>query len=66
MGEHPTQALLDLYTIKSELGYVGGTDTNTKMVVTLLGDLKNGYTIYNSIKVIKFIFILIKVELSIH
>ena len=25
-GEHPTQALLDLYTIKSELGYIGYKD----------------------------------------
>lgn len=47
VGEHPTQALLDLYTIKSELGYVGGTDTNSKMVVTLLGDLKNGRTVHS-------------------
>ena len=42
-GEHPTQALLDLYTIKAELGHVGGTSEDNKMVVTLLGDLKFGY-----------------------
>ena len=41
-GEHPTQALLDLYTILSELGRVGGTDSEHPMVITLLGDLKNG------------------------
>ena len=43
-GEHPTQALLDLFTIKSELGYIGKTiDTVDPMVITLLGDLKHGY-----------------------
>lgn len=34
--EHPTQALLDLYTIKSELGRVDG------LRVALMGDLKYG------------------------
>lgn len=42
-GEHPTQALLDLFTILSELGRLGGTDSDNPMTVTLLGDLKNGY-----------------------
>lgn len=41
-GEHPTQALLDLFTIKSELGTVGSEDTTHPMVITLLGDLKHG------------------------
>lgn len=42
-GEHPTQALLDLYTIKSELGgAIGGLTADSPMVITLLGDLKNG------------------------
>ena len=45
-GEHPTQALLDLYTIKAELGVIGGT-AGCKMVVTLLGDLKFGLVIIN-------------------
>lgn len=40
-GEHPTQAMLDLFTIKSELGKVGGTP-EAPMVITMLGDLKNG------------------------
>ncbi|KAJ7074681.1 hypothetical protein C8F01DRAFT_1274229 [Mycena amicta] len=38
IGEHPTQALLDVYTIRSELGTVNGR------TITLLGDLKNGRT----------------------
>lgn len=40
-GEHPTQALLDIYTIKCELGTIGPV-SGQPMVVTLLGDLKNG------------------------
>lgn len=41
-GEHPTQALLDLFTIKAELGGIGGGDKENPMVVALVGDLKNG------------------------
>mmetsp|Transcript_791 Transcript_791/g.1360 ORF Transcript_791/g.1360 Transcript_791/m.1360 type:complete len:323 (-) Transcript_791:176-1144(-) len=46
-GEHPTQALLDLYTIKSELGRISGFKSDLKMTVTLLGDLKNGRTVHS-------------------
>ena len=42
IGEHPTQALLDLYTIKSELGTVGLLDDSTPMTIAVVGDLKNG------------------------
>ncbi len=38
-GQHPTQALLDLYTIKKELGHVDGVH------VALVGDLRNGRTV---------------------
>ncbi len=38
-GQHPTQALLDLYTIKRELGKVDG------VTVAFVGDLKNGRTV---------------------
>ncbi|KAG6840232.1 hypothetical protein C0991_008061 [Blastosporella zonata] len=41
VGEHPTQALLDIYTIRSELGTVNGR------TITLLGDLKNGRTVHS-------------------
>ncbi len=41
IGEHPTQALLDLFTIKAELGAVDG------MTVTMLGDLKYGRTVHS-------------------
>ena len=37
-GQHPTQALLDLYTIRAELGRLGG------LHVGLAGDLKHGRT----------------------
>jgi aspartate carbamoyltransferase catalytic subunit len=37
-GQHPTQALLDLYTIKDELGRVDGVR------VAIAGDLANGRT----------------------
>lgn len=38
-GQHPTQALLDLYTIKRELGKIDGVH------IALVGDLKHGRTI---------------------
>ncbi len=41
VGEHPTQALLDLFTILEELGEVDG------LTVTLVGDLKYGRTVHS-------------------
>ena len=41
VGEHPTQALLDLFTVVSELGEVDG------LTVTMLGDLKYGRTVHS-------------------
>ncbi|MFB5761470.1 aspartate carbamoyltransferase [Paenibacillus medicaginis] len=43
-GEHPTQALLDLYTIYSFKQKISGSK------VAVLGDLKNGRTIHSLIK----------------
>jgi aspartate carbamoyltransferase len=43
VGEHPTQALLDTFTIFEELG-VGVVDGKT---VTMLGDLKYGRTVHS-------------------
>ena len=40
-GEHPTQALIDVYTIRKELGRL--EDLN----IALVGDLKNGRTIHS-------------------
>jgi aspartate carbamoyltransferase len=41
VGEHPTQALLDLFTIYEELGEPDG------LTVTMLGDLKYGRTVHS-------------------
>lgn len=40
-GQHPTQALLDIYTILKEKGALGG------LTVTFVGDLKNGRTVHS-------------------
>ena len=52
VGEHPTQALLDLYTIRSELGRINGTGPESKLIVTLLGDLRNGRTVHSLVKLL--------------
>jgi len=39
--EHPTQALLDLYTIKRELGRIDG------LTIAFLGDLRHGRTVHS-------------------
>ncbi len=41
VGEHPTQALLDLFTIQEELGQVDG------LSVAMVGDLKYGRTVHS-------------------
>lgn len=41
IGEHPTQALLDLYTIQNELGTING------LKVVMVGDLVNGRTVHS-------------------
>jgi aspartate carbamoyltransferase catalytic subunit len=46
-GQHPTQALLDLYTIQSELGHVDNT------TIVLCGDLKNGRTVHSGVEIYK-------------
>ncbi len=46
-GQHPTQALLDLYTIRLERGRVEG---NT---IVLVGDLKNGRTVHAGVEIYK-------------
>jgi len=40
-GQHPTQTLLDLFTIRDELGNIEGKD------VALVGDLKYGRTVHS-------------------
>jgi aspartate carbamoyltransferase catalytic subunit len=46
-GQHPTQALLDLYTIQHERGKVDGT------TIVLCGDLKNGRTVHAGVEIYK-------------
>lgn len=46
-GEHPTQALLDLYTIKDRFG------TNIDgLTIGFLGDLRNGRTVHSLLKLL--------------
>merc|ERR1712226_1696532 len=46
VGEHPTQALLDVFTIRSEFGTV------KNMTITMIGDLKNGRTVHSLAKLL--------------
>lgn len=46
--EHPTQAFLDLFTIREELGTVTG------LTVTFVGDLRYGRTVHSLIKLLQF------------
>jgi aspartate carbamoyltransferase catalytic subunit len=46
-GQHPTQALLDLFTIRQERGKVDGT------TIALVGDLKNGRTVHAGVEIYK-------------
>ncbi len=61
VGEHPTQALLDLFTIVDELNMIeteegggGGevVDDVKPLIVVLLGDLKNGRTVHSLAKLL--------------
>lgn len=56
VGEHPTQALLDLYTIIEALGEVSG------LKVAMVGDLKYGRTVHSLTKLlvnypVEFVFV---------
>lgn len=43
-GEHPTQALLDLYTMRKNNGKIDG------LTIAMCGDLKNGRTVHSLIR----------------
>ena len=47
VGEHPTQGLLDFYTIYSELGRLDG------LHVAMVGDLKNGRTVHSLARLLR-------------
>jgi aspartate carbamoyltransferase catalytic subunit len=44
-NEHPSQALLDLYTIRKELEHKGGSLDNLR--IAMIGDLKHGRTVHS-------------------
>ena len=46
--EHPTQAFLDMFTIREELGTLNG------LTVTFVGDLKYGRTVHSLAKLLRF------------
>jgi carbamoyl-phosphate synthase/aspartate carbamoyltransferase len=46
--EHPTQAFLDLFTIREELGSVN------QLTVTFTGDLKYGRTVHSLVKLLQY------------
>eukprot|EP00808_Paulinella_micropora_P010626 g6671.t1 len=45
-GEHPTQAMLDLYTIQAEFGRIDG------LTITIVGDLKFGRTVHSLVRML--------------
>ncbi len=49
-NEHPTQALLDLYTINSEMQGRGGSIDNIR--IALIGDLRHGRTVHSLCKLL--------------
>lgn len=46
--EHPTQAFLDLFTIREELGTVNG------LTITFVGDLRFGRTVHSLVKLLQY------------
>ena len=52
--EHPTQAMLDLFTIREELGTVNG------LTITFVGDLRYGRTVHSLSKLLRFYSVKIK------
>jgi aspartate carbamoyltransferase catalytic subunit len=50
-NEHPTQALLDLYTIKRELASKGGNMDELR--IAMIGDLKHGRTVHSLSKLLQ-------------
>lgn len=53
-GEHPTQAFLDLFTIREELGSVNN------LTITFMGDLKYGRTVHSLVQLLKLYHIKIQ------
>jgi aspartate carbamoyltransferase len=49
VGEHPTQALLDLFTIYTELGAI---TESSSLTVAMVGDLKHGRTVHSLVRLL--------------
>ncbi|OGD63229.1 aspartate carbamoyltransferase [Candidatus Berkelbacteria bacterium RIFCSPHIGHO2_12_FULL_50_11] len=47
IGQHPTQALLDLFTLQQELGDFDGR------TIALVGDLRHGRTVHSAVEIYK-------------
>jgi len=47
-GEHPTQAITDLFTIKKEFGQIDGLN------ILIVGDLKNGRTVHSLLSALSY------------
>ena len=50
IGEHPTQTLLDLYTIWRKFKHINN------LTITLMGDLKNGRTVHSLVNVLRKLY----------
>lgn len=52
IGEHPTQALLDVYTILRERGMNQSDNPLQQLHITMVGDLKHGRTVHSLSKLL--------------
>ncbi|VWU49364.1 aspartate carbamoyltransferase [Hepatocystis sp. ex Piliocolobus tephrosceles] len=51
-GEHPTQSLLDFYTIYNYFSYILEKNKNEEIKIAFVGDLKNGRTVHSLSKLL--------------
>ncbi|SOV81374.1 aspartate carbamoyltransferase [Plasmodium sp. gorilla clade G3] len=51
-GEHPTQSLLDFYTIHNYFPFILDRNINNKLNIAFVGDLKNGRTVHSLSKLL--------------
>jgi aspartate carbamoyltransferase len=52
-GQHPTQALVDAYTILKEKGRLGGDEGLDGLILCLAGDLKYGRTVHSLLMLLR-------------
>jgi aspartate carbamoyltransferase len=52
IGEHPSQAFLDVFTISDELDLQDPQNPALSLTIVLLGDLKNGRTVHSLVKLL--------------